>query len=60
MPPAPTVTTIVVAVSVTAPAPADPASQPMSESVPALASTIEPGSETDSDPHLVFALLPRP
>jgi hypothetical protein len=60
VPPAPAVTTAVVAVSVTAPAPTDPASQPLSESVPAPASTVDPGSETDSDPQLVFALLPRP
>jgi hypothetical protein len=29
-------------------------------SVPALASTADPGSETDFDPQLAFALLPRP
>jgi hypothetical protein len=51
------VTTIVVVVSVTAPAPADPAPQQASESAPALASTIDPGSETDSDTLLAFALL---
>jgi hypothetical protein len=60
VPPAPTVTTVVVAVSVTAPAPADPASQPLLESVPAPASTANPGSETDSDPKLAFVFLPRP
>jgi hypothetical protein len=59
MPPAPAVTTTVVAVSVTAIAPADPASQPSLESVPAPASTADPGSENDSDPQLAFALLPR-
>jgi hypothetical protein len=59
MPPAPAVTTAVVAVSVTAIAPADPASQPSLESVPAPASTADPGSENDSDPQLAFALLPR-
>jgi hypothetical protein len=47
-------------VSVTALAPVDPASQPMLESVPAPASTADPGSEIDSDPQLAFALLPRP
>jgi hypothetical protein len=60
VPPAPIVTTVVVAVYVTAPALADPASQPMLESVPALASTTDLGSETDSDPQLAFVLLPRP
>jgi hypothetical protein len=59
-PPVPTVTTAVVAVSVTASAPVDPALQPLSESVLALASTADPGFETDSDPQLAFALLPRP
>jgi hypothetical protein len=54
------VTIAAVAVSMTAPAPADPASQPTSESVPALASTADPGSKTDSNPQLAFALLPRP
>jgi hypothetical protein len=52
VPPAPVVTTATVAVSVTASAPADPASQPLSELVLALASTADPGSETDSDPSL--------
>jgi hypothetical protein len=42
VPPAPIVTTAVVAVSVTASSPADPASQPLSESVPAPASTADP------------------
>jgi hypothetical protein len=60
VPQAPAVTTVVVAVSVTAPAPTDPASQPLSESVLAPASTADPGFETDSNPQLVFALLPRP
>jgi hypothetical protein len=59
VPPAPAVTTAVVAVSMTYSAPAAPAAQPPSESVPALASTADPGSETDSDPQLAFALLPR-
>jgi hypothetical protein len=59
-PPAPVVTTAVVVVPVTTSAPAAPAAQPQSESVPALASTTDPGSETGSDPQLVFALLPRP
>jgi hypothetical protein len=49
-PPAPAVTTATMAVSMTASAPADPASQPLSESVPAPASTADPRSETDSDP----------
>jgi hypothetical protein len=44
----------------TAPAPADLASQPLSESVPAPSSTADPGSKTDSDPQLAFVLLPRP
>jgi hypothetical protein len=44
---------------VTAP-PADPTSQPLSESIPAPASTVDPGSETDSDPQLAFVLLPQP
>jgi hypothetical protein len=57
---APAVTTAVLAMSVIAPAPTDPASQPLLESVPAAASTADPGSETDSDPQLAFALLPRP
>jgi hypothetical protein len=50
VPPAPAVTTAAVAVSVTSTAPAAPAAQPPSESVPALASTTDPISETDSDP----------
>jgi hypothetical protein len=57
MPPAPVVTTAAMAVSLTSSA---PAAQPQSKSVPALASTIDPGSKTDSDPQLAFALLPRP
>jgi hypothetical protein len=48
VPPAPAVTTAVVVVSVTSSAPAAPAS------------TADPGSETNSDPQLAFALLPRP
>jgi hypothetical protein len=60
VPPASAVTTAVVAVSVTSSVPATPAAQLPSESVPAPASTADPGSETDSDPQLVFALLPRP
>jgi hypothetical protein len=60
VPPAPVVTTAAVAVSVTSSAPAAPAVQPPFESVPALASTVDPGSETDSDPQLAFALLSRP
>jgi hypothetical protein len=60
VPPAPSVTTAVVAVSVTSSAPAAPAAQPPSESVPAPTSTADPRSETDSNPQLVFALLPRP
>jgi hypothetical protein len=60
VPPAPAVTTAAVAVSMTTSAPVDPAVQPLSESVPAPASTADPRSETDSDPQLVFALLPRP
>jgi hypothetical protein len=59
-PPAPAVTTVAVVVSVTTSAPVDPAAQPLCESVPAPASTADPGSETDSDPQLAFALLPRP
>jgi hypothetical protein len=59
VPPVPAITTTVVAVSMNAPAPADPAPQPTSKSVPALASTADPRSETDSDPQLMFALLPR-
>jgi hypothetical protein len=38
----PAVTTVAVAVSVTPPAPVDPTSQPLLESVPALASTTDP------------------
>jgi hypothetical protein len=60
VPPAPAVTTAAVAVSVTTLAPAAPAAHPQSESVPAPASTTDPGSETDSDPQMAFALLPRP
>jgi hypothetical protein len=60
VPPAPAVTTAVVAVSVTSSAPTSPAAQPKSESVPAPASTKDPGSETDSYPQLAFALMPRP
>jgi hypothetical protein len=58
--PAPAVTTAAVAVSVTSSALAAPATQPPSESVTAPASTTDPRSETDSDPQLAFALLPRP
>jgi hypothetical protein len=58
VPPAPAVTTAAVAVSVTSSAPVAHAAQPLSESVPALASTADPGSETDFDPQLAFALLP--
>jgi hypothetical protein len=50
VPPVPAVTTTVVAVSVTTSAPAASAAQPQSESVPAPASTVDPGSETNSDP----------
>jgi hypothetical protein len=60
VPPASAVTTTVVAVSVTTSDPAASAAQPQSESVPAPASTADPGSETDFDPQLAFALLPRP
>jgi hypothetical protein len=60
VPPAPAVTTAAVVVSVTSSTSAAPAAQPPSESVPAPASTADPGSETDSNPQLVFALLPRP
>jgi hypothetical protein len=60
VPPAHAVTSAAAAVSMIAPALADPASQPSSELVPALASTVDPGSETDYDPQLAFALLPRP
>jgi hypothetical protein len=49
-----------VAVSVTTSDPAAPAAQPQSKSVLAPASTADPGSKTDSDPQLAFALLPRP
>jgi hypothetical protein len=59
VPPASVVTTAVVAVSMTTSDLAAPAVQPQSESVPAPASTKDPGSETDSDPQLAFALLPR-
>jgi hypothetical protein len=60
VPPALVVATAAVVVSVTSLAPAAPAAQPQFESVPAPASTTDPGSETDSVPQLVFALLPRP
>ena len=60
VPPAPAVTTTAMAVSVTSSAPAAPTAQPPSESIPALASMADPRSETDSDPQLAFALLPRP
>ena len=60
VPPVSAVTTATVAVSVTAPALADPVPQPKSELVPAPTSTTNPTSETDFDPQLVFALLPRP
>jgi hypothetical protein len=50
VPPAPAVTTTAVAVSVTSMASAAPAAQPPSEPVPAPASTVDPRSETDSDP----------
>ena len=60
VPPASAITTATVAVSVTSSAPAAPAAQLPSESVPAPASTTDPGSETNSDPQLSFALLPRP
>jgi hypothetical protein len=60
VPPASAVTTAAVAVSVNSLAPAAPVAQLPSESVPAPASIVDPGSETDSDPQLVFALLPRP
>jgi hypothetical protein len=59
VPPASAITTAVVAVSVTPSASAAPAAQLLSESVPAPASTTDPGSETNSDPQLAFALLPR-
>jgi hypothetical protein len=60
VPAAPAVTTVAMVVYVTSLAPTAPAAQPSSESVPAPASTADPGSETDSDPQLAFALLPRP
>jgi hypothetical protein len=60
VPPAPAVTTAVVAVSVPTSASTDPAAQTQSESVPSPASTVGPRSETNSDPQLVSALLPRP
>jgi hypothetical protein len=60
VPPAPVVTTAAVVVSVTSSTPAAPTAQPPSESVLAPASMADPGSETDSDPQLAFALLPRP
>jgi hypothetical protein len=60
VPPAPVVTTATVAMSVTASALADTAAQPLEESVPAPASTADPGSETDFDPQVAFALLLRP
>jgi hypothetical protein len=50
VPPASAATTTAMAVSVTTSDPAAPAAQPQSESVPAPASTADPGSETDSDP----------
>jgi hypothetical protein len=60
VPPASVVPTTAVVVSVTTSVLAASAAQPQSESVPAPASTADPGSETDSDPQLAFALLPRP
>jgi hypothetical protein len=60
VPPVSAVTTDVMVVSVTAPALADPAPQPMSESALAPACIADPRSETDSDTHLAFALLPWP
>jgi hypothetical protein len=60
VPPASAITTAAVAVAVTSSAPAAPIAQLPSELVPAPASTADPGSETDSDPQLAFALLPRP
>jgi hypothetical protein len=59
VPPASAVTTTAVAVSMTTSVLATPAARPQSESVPAPASTADPGSETDSDPPPAFALLPR-
>jgi hypothetical protein len=58
VPPVPAITTAAVAVSMTTSAPADPAAQPLSESVPAPTSNADPRSETDSNPQLAFALLP--
>ena len=49
-----------VAVSVTTSVLVAPAARPQFESVPAPASTADPGSETDSNPPPAFALLPRP
>jgi hypothetical protein len=60
VPPALAVTTAAVTVSVTSSAPAATTVHPQSKSVPAPASTADPGFETDSDPQLVFAFLPRP
>jgi hypothetical protein len=60
VPPAPAITTAVVTVYVTSSTPAAAAAQPPSESVPAPTSATDLGSETDSDPQLAFALLPRP
>jgi hypothetical protein len=60
VPPASAVTTTAVAVSMTTSDPVASTAQPQFESVPAPASTADPGSETDSDPQLAFALLPRP
>jgi hypothetical protein len=54
------VTTTAVTMSVTTSVSAASAAQPPSELVLAPASTADPGSETDSDPQLAFALLPRP
>jgi hypothetical protein len=60
------VSTLAVAVSVPAPAPtsqalqSDPYSVPSSKSTPALASTTDPRSETNSDTILDFALTARP
>jgi hypothetical protein len=59
VPPASAITTATVAVSVTPSASVAPIAQLSSESVPALASTADLGSETDSDPQVAFALLPR-
>jgi hypothetical protein len=60
VPPASAVTTAIMAVFMTTPAPMDPTPQPTSELVLAPTSTVDPGSKTDSDPQLTFALLPRP